>query len=97
LYIYVTVCIYISGLTIGLSIASGPALLLLVLGTILVLRKIKQHKTKALKQKYFKQNRGQLLQQLVSQNADIAESMIILLELISNRLGPQETKSNSSP
>ncbi|CAL4989051.1 unnamed protein product [Urochloa decumbens] len=66
-----------TGLIIGLSIASGPALLLLVLGTILVLRKIKQHKTKLLKQKYFKQNRGQLLQQLVSQHADIAERMII--------------------
>jgi serine/threonine protein kinase len=75
---YLTICIHISGLIIGLSIASGPTLLLLVLGTILVLRKIKQHKTKALKQKYFKQNRGQLLQQLVlSQNADIAERMII--------------------
>ncbi|GJN34639.1 hypothetical protein PR202_gb23321 [Eleusine coracana subsp. coracana] len=40
-------------------------------------RKVKQHRTKLLKQKYFKQNRGQLLQQLVSQRADIAERMII--------------------
>jgi hypothetical protein len=35
-----------------------------------------------LKQKFFKQNRGHLLQQLVSQKADIAEKMIIpLIEL----------------
>lgn len=35
-----------------------------------------------LKQKFFKQNRGHLLQQLVSQNTDIAERMIIpLVEL----------------
>jgi serine/threonine protein kinase len=66
-----------SGLIIGLSVASGPVFLLLVLGITLVLRKIEQHRKEMLKQKYFKQNRGQLLQQLVSQNADIAERMII--------------------
>ena len=33
-----------------------------------------------LKQMFFEQNRGQLLQQLVSQRADIAERMIIPLE-----------------
>jgi hypothetical protein len=32
-----------------------------------------------LRQKFFKQNRGHLLQQLVSQKADIAERMIIPL------------------
>ena len=66
-----------SGLIIGLSVASGPVFLLLVLGITLVLSKIKRHRKEMLKQKYFKQNRGQLLQQLVSQNADIAERMII--------------------
>ncbi|CAM0150500.1 unnamed protein product [Urochloa decumbens] len=65
---------------IGLSAASGPVLLLLVLGTMLVPRKIEQHKMKVLKQKYFKQNRGQLLQQLMSQNTDIAERMIISMD-----------------
>jgi serine/threonine protein kinase len=65
---------------IGLSTASGPLLLLLVLGAMLVPRKIEQHKTKVLKQKYFKQNRGQLLQQLMSQKADIAERMIIPMD-----------------
>ncbi|PUZ44025.1 hypothetical protein GQ55_8G055100 [Panicum hallii var. hallii] len=65
---------------IGLSAASGPVLLLAVLGIMLVPRKIEQHKMKILKQKHFKQNRGQLLQQLISQKADIAERMIIPLD-----------------
>ncbi|OEL19798.1 Wall-associated receptor kinase 3, partial [Dichanthelium oligosanthes] len=60
-----------------LSVASGPVLLLFVLGIRLVLGKIKQRRIKVLKQQYFKQNRGQLLQQLVSQKVDIAERMII--------------------
>ncbi|KAL6601434.1 hypothetical protein ACP70R_044654 [Stipagrostis hirtigluma subsp. patula] len=67
----------VTGLTIGMSVASGLALLLLVLGVILTLRKIKQLRVKRLKQKFFKQNRGQLLQQLVSQRADTAEKMVI--------------------
>ncbi|KAJ1269930.1 hypothetical protein BS78_06G015600 [Paspalum vaginatum] len=65
------------GLIIGLSVASAPTLLVVVLCTILVVRTVKQRKMKVLKKKYFKQNRGQLLQQLVSQKADIAEKMII--------------------
>ncbi|KAF8730919.1 hypothetical protein HU200_016793 [Digitaria exilis] len=69
-----------TGIIIGSSVANGPALLLLVLGIILILRKIKQHRIKVLKRTYFKQNRGQLLQQLVSQNADISEKMIIPLD-----------------
>ncbi|CAL4985378.1 unnamed protein product [Urochloa decumbens] len=68
------------GWTIGLSVAIGPVLLLFVLGTILLLRKIRERRVKLLKQKYFKQNRGQLLQQLMSQKADIAEKMIIPLD-----------------
>ena len=69
--------IHFAGLIIGLSVASAPTLLLLVLGIIFLLRKIKRRRVKVLKQKYFKQNRGQLLQQMVSQKADIAERMII--------------------
>ncbi|KAF8711220.1 hypothetical protein HU200_029236 [Digitaria exilis] len=65
---------------IALSAASGPVLLLLGLGITLVPRKIKKHKMKVLKQKYFKQNRGQLLQQLMSHRADIAERMIIPMD-----------------
>jgi hypothetical protein len=64
-----------SGLIIGVAI--GPTLLLLVLGIILLFRKMKHRKVRVLKQKYFKQSRGHLLQQLVSQEADIAERMII--------------------
>ncbi|XP_066341448.1 wall-associated receptor kinase 2-like [Miscanthus floridulus] len=69
-----------TGLIIGLSVASGPALLLLVMGILFLLRKLKQRRTKLLKQKYFKQNRGLLLQQLLFQKADIAEKMIIPLD-----------------
>ncbi|CAD6254360.1 unnamed protein product [Miscanthus lutarioriparius] len=61
----------------------GPrssALLLIVLDIFLLLCKFKQRKIKVQKQKYFKQNRGQLLQQLLSQKADIAERMIIPLD-----------------
>ena len=75
----VCVCTF-SGLIIGLSVASGPALLLLVMGILFLLRKLKQRRTKLLKQKYFKQNRGLLLQQLLFQKADIAEKMIIPLD-----------------
>ncbi|GJM99543.1 hypothetical protein PR202_ga16653 [Eleusine coracana subsp. coracana] len=66
----------ITGLTIGLLVATGPTLVLLVLGATLAIRKFKQRRIKLLKQKHFDQNHGQLLQQL-SQRADIAERMII--------------------
>ncbi|CAO2152842.1 unnamed protein product [Urochloa humidicola] len=69
-----------TGLIIGLSVATAPALLLLILGIIFTTRNIKQRRVKLQKQKYFKQNRGQLLEQLVSQKADIAERMIIPLD-----------------
>ncbi|TVU10473.1 hypothetical protein EJB05_44007, partial [Eragrostis curvula] len=70
----------LTGLTIGLLAASGPALLLLLLGVYFTLRKVQQRRIKLLRQKYFKQNRGQLLQQLVSQRADIAERMVITVD-----------------
>ena len=63
-----------------MSVASGPTLLLIVPGIFFLLRKFKQSKIKVQKQKYSKQNRGQLLQQLLSQKADIAERMIIPLD-----------------
>jgi serine/threonine protein kinase len=78
--IIVYVYLHFSDLVIGLSVASGPALFLLVLGVWFPLRKFKQRRIKVQKQKYFKQNRGQLLQQLLSQKADIAERMIIPLD-----------------
>ena len=51
--------------------------MLLVLAGIFVTQRIKHKRQIMLKQKFFKQNRGQLLQQLVSPRADIAERMII--------------------
>ncbi|KAK3160510.1 hypothetical protein QOZ80_1BG0060410 [Eleusine coracana subsp. coracana] len=68
------------GLSVGIGVGSGAGLMLLVLVAIFITRKHKQLKAKRLKQKFFKQNRGQLLQQLVAQRADIAERMIIPLE-----------------
>jgi serine/threonine protein kinase len=44
------------------------------------MRKIKQHKVGKMKEKYFKQNHGLLLQQLISHKADIGERMIINLK-----------------
>uniref|UniRef100_A0ACD5YBZ3 Uncharacterized protein n=1 Tax=Avena sativa TaxID=4498 RepID=A0ACD5YBZ3_AVESA len=66
-------------LSVGIGIGSGAGLLLLVLGAMFVTRKLKHRRAKVLKQKFFRQNRGHLLQQLVSQKADIAERMIIPL------------------
>jgi serine/threonine protein kinase len=74
--------IFSAGLIIGLSVSSGPAMLLLFLGSILIIRKVKLEKAKRLKQKFFNQNRGKLLQQLVSHRSDIAERMIIPLKEI---------------
>ncbi|XP_037427594.1 putative wall-associated receptor kinase-like 16 [Triticum dicoccoides] len=68
------------GIIIGFSVASGPCILLLVVGALLITRDLKQRKTMALRHKFFSQNRGQLLKQLVSHRADIAERMLISLE-----------------
>ncbi|GJN06042.1 hypothetical protein PR202_ga23727 [Eleusine coracana subsp. coracana] len=67
------------GLSIGLGVGSGAGLLLLAIGATLFTRRIKHRRERLLRQQFFKQNRGHLLQQLVSQRADIAERMIISL------------------
>nr|CAB3489390.1 unnamed protein product [Digitaria exilis] len=67
-------------IVLSASAASSPVLLLLAIGIMFVPRKIQQHRMKVMKQKYFKQNRGQLLQQLMSQRADIAETMVVSLD-----------------
>ncbi|CAM0952916.1 unnamed protein product [Alopecurus aequalis] len=67
------------GLSVGIGIGSGAGLLLLVFSAMFVTRKLKHQRAKALKNQFFRQNRGHLLQQLVSQKADIAERMIIPL------------------
>ena len=43
------------------------------------MRKIKLQKVKKMKQRFFKQNHGLLLQQLISRSTDIGERMIITL------------------
>ncbi|KAL6838418.1 hypothetical protein ACP4OV_031663 [Aristida adscensionis] len=63
-----------------LIVGSGASSILLALIAIFMTQRFKHLRVKKLKQQYFKQNRGQLLQQLVSQKADIAEKMIIPLD-----------------
>ncbi|KAL6601441.1 hypothetical protein ACP70R_044661 [Stipagrostis hirtigluma subsp. patula] len=68
------------GVVIGIAVGSGVGSILLVLIVVLITQRFKYLREKNMKQKYFKQNRGQLLQQLVSQNACIAERMIIPMD-----------------
>ncbi|CAO2169552.1 unnamed protein product [Urochloa humidicola] len=70
----------LTGLTIGLGVGGGTSLLLLALGGPYIMRKIKLQKVKKMKLKYFKQNHGLLLQQLISRNTDIGERMVITLK-----------------
>jgi serine/threonine protein kinase len=80
---------YISfpGLSIGIGVGSGTSALLLALGVPFVIRKIKLQKDKKLKQKFFKQNHGLLLQQLISHNTDIGGRMIIGLKDLEKATG----------
>ncbi|KAL6844962.1 hypothetical protein ACP4OV_025621 [Aristida adscensionis] len=68
------------GLSIGLGVGSGAGFLLLVICSMFLLRKIKSQRKNKLRQRFFKQNRGQLLQQLICQRKDIAERMMITLK-----------------
>jgi serine/threonine protein kinase len=70
---------YLSGLIIGRRIGSGAIILFLVLSITYIIHRIMTPK-KRMRQRIFKQNRGQLLQQLVCQRADISERMILTLE-----------------
>ncbi|CAL4986399.1 unnamed protein product [Urochloa decumbens] len=64
-------------------LASGAFILLIVaLAAPFVTRKIQVQRVKRLKEKFFKENHGLLLQQLISQNTDIGERMIITLKEI---------------
>ncbi|CAM0885339.1 unnamed protein product [Alopecurus aequalis] len=69
-----------TGLIIGTSVASAPFSILLAFGAFLIVRKVNHQKEKRMKQKFFDQNRGQLLEQLISHRSDIAERMIIPLQ-----------------
>uniref|UniRef100_A0A0E0QV29 Protein kinase domain-containing protein n=1 Tax=Oryza rufipogon TaxID=4529 RepID=A0A0E0QV29_ORYRU len=68
-----------TGSIIGIGVGSGAGILVMALGATFLTRRIKNRRARMLRQKFFKQNRGHLLEQLVSQKADIAERMIIPL------------------
>ncbi|KAL6844965.1 hypothetical protein ACP4OV_025624 [Aristida adscensionis] len=68
------------GLIIGIVVGSGMGSILFALITIFMTQRFKHLRAKKLKQKYFKQNHGQLLQRLLSQNTVIAEMMIISVD-----------------
>ncbi|KAF7081057.1 hypothetical protein CFC21_085035 [Triticum aestivum] len=70
------------GLGIGLVASGSSIILLLVLATPFIARKMKLNRANKLKRRLFKQNHGLLLQQLISQKTDFGERMIIpLLDL----------------
>ncbi|KAK1650228.1 hypothetical protein QYE76_068033 [Lolium multiflorum] len=69
-----------TGLSVGIGVSSGVVLILLALLIVVLARKHKHRRAKKLRERFFQQNRGQLLQQLVAQRTDIAERMIIPLE-----------------
>uniref|UniRef100_A0A0D9XGT4 EGF-like domain-containing protein n=1 Tax=Leersia perrieri TaxID=77586 RepID=A0A0D9XGT4_9ORYZ len=70
------------GLSVGIGVGSGAGLLVMALCAVFLTRHIKKRRAKMLRHKFFKQNRGHLLQQLASQNAEIAERMVINLYLV---------------
>jgi serine/threonine protein kinase len=63
-----------------MGVACGASLVLLVFAATYVSRKVKNQKAQMLKRKFYEQNRGQLLEQLVSQRASITERMILTLD-----------------
>ncbi|TVU06414.1 hypothetical protein EJB05_49627, partial [Eragrostis curvula] len=68
------------GVSIGIGVSSAAGFMLMVVAAIYMTKRFKHQREISLKKKFFTQNRGQLLQQLVSQRADIAERMIIPLD-----------------
>ncbi|VAI86213.1 unnamed protein product [Triticum turgidum subsp. durum] len=69
---------YSAGLIIGIVIR-GVSILLLALSAPFVTRMVKLRKVKKMREKLFNQNHGLLLQQLISQKADIGERMMFTL------------------
>ncbi|XP_012700619.1 wall-associated receptor kinase 5 [Setaria italica] len=70
----------LSGLSIIIGVGSAAGFILLVVIIVFITQRFKQMRAMKLKQRNFEQNRGQLLQQLISQRTDIAERMIITLD-----------------
>jgi serine/threonine protein kinase len=69
-----------SGRAVIIGLASGAGLIFIVLNAVFISNKLKHRRAQILKRKFFEKNRGKVLQQLVSQRADISERMIISLE-----------------
>ena len=67
-----------TGLIIGLGVGSVAMLIFLVIIMTLIIRKIETQRKEKMRQRFFNQNRGQLLQQLLPQRAGIAERMIVI-------------------
>ncbi|TVU09139.1 hypothetical protein EJB05_42580, partial [Eragrostis curvula] len=72
-------CSSLSALKLGLGVSAGIIFMLFTLGAPFITRKVKMHKLKRRKERFFKQNHGLLLQQLISQKSDIGGRMIITL------------------
>ncbi|CAL5005464.1 unnamed protein product [Urochloa decumbens] len=68
-----------TGLSVGLGVGGGTSILFLALGVPFIMRKIKLQREKKMRDAFFNQNHGLLLQQLISHNSDIGERMIITL------------------
>ncbi|KAM3259851.1 hypothetical protein ACQJBY_051253 [Aegilops geniculata] len=68
------------GISVIIGLSCGAGLVIFVLTSLFVSKKLKHRRIQMLKRKFFKQNHGQLLEQLLSQRAGIAEQMIITLE-----------------
>jgi serine/threonine protein kinase len=63
---------------VGIGVGTGALLPFLIVGTTFIISKIETRRRKKTRQRFFKQNHGQLLQQLVSQNGNISEKMIVI-------------------
>nr|XP_034599967.1 wall-associated receptor kinase 1-like [Setaria viridis] len=74
-----TKCDLDTGLIIGIGLGVSGGMLL-AFGSPFIIRKIKETKVRKMKEKYFSENHGLLLQQLLTHKADIGERMIITLE-----------------
>ncbi|RLM61224.1 wall-associated receptor kinase 1-like [Panicum miliaceum] len=64
---------------IGLGVGGGIGLLLEVIAAPFIFRTVQEQMVKNVKERFFKQNHGLLLQQLISQRVDIGGRMIITL------------------
>ncbi|XP_078163160.1 wall-associated receptor kinase 5-like [Carex rostrata] len=67
----------LSGVLIIVGVGIFVCLLSLPIAVIMLLYKLKARRLRKLKEKFFKENRGFLLEQLISSNKDIAERMKI--------------------